>query len=210
VIDTTVRIVNAIQAIFSGSDSKYEEAGRKVARSFESGLSAQSQSLVNTVNRVIESVHALFNGVSLYSEGAAITKSLESGIQSRVGVLTKILQTITAMIPTVKGPMERDKKLLYANGVAIMNGLIAGIGSQRSALLNILAGVTDDITGGLGLDSSGEFGSKPTSTNPLPYTYVPGGGVGGSMNQSITINTPEIVPARDAALLGFELSRRVG
>jgi TP901 family phage tail tape measure protein len=208
IVDVVNAIVGAVHRVFSGDDAKYEAAGRRVAASFGDGIGSKYQAILDVANRVAGGLHALFGGVSLRSEGAAIVESLKSGAESKIGALGKIFQTITAMIPTWKGPMDLDKKLLTPSGVAIMQGLIRGVESQRDSLRSTMFDVTNDITSGM----RGDYSMRSTASNPLPYTYMPVGsnGSGSGVTQSITINTPEIVPERDAAILGFALSGRVG
>ncbi len=57
------------------------------------------------------------------------------------------LRSITDLIPDVKGPIDKDRRLLTPAGVAIMQGLIAGIDSQRSNLRSTLNGVTGMVAG---------------------------------------------------------------
>lgn len=142
-----------------------------------------------------------------HSQGASIVTGLGNGVQSRVTWFKGVLGAITAMIPQVKGPPERDRILLFRNGQLILEGFINGINSQRGHLRSALRAVTEDI----GLDGQLDpFGMQAKSTPgaPLPYTYMPAGTGGMSINQQITLNTPQVVPQRDAAILGYELSRR--
>jgi TP901 family phage tail tape measure protein len=140
-----------------------------------------------------------------HSQGASIITGLGSGIQSRVPWFKGVLGAITAMIPQQKGPPEKDKMLLYRNGQLVLEGFINGIKSMRGTLQGTLQSVTNDVTAAGSFDP---FDMKPNSGAPLSYMYTPPGSGGVNVSQQITMHTPEVVPQRDAAILGYELSRR--
>lgn len=204
--DTARGIIQEIINILNGSHDRYDKAGRDIASSLNGGLAGGAKDVQGTVTGIATTILSGFN-VSLHSAGVAVMNSFISGVESKKGFLTTILQAITATVAANKGPIEKDRKLLTPAGVAVMQGFIRGIQSQRSALRSTLYDVTGDLSG----IGDGSYGvGRPSPSNPLPYTYMPSSGSGGGVNQSITINTPSIVPERDAAILGFALSGRVG
>jgi TP901 family phage tail tape measure protein len=203
---TAGRIIDAIKGVFGPAAQDAIAKGQAITKALADGMASGQANASGTMGRIAAAIRGAADGISLYNEGAAITRSLGEGLNSQVSWLKKLVQSITAMIPANKGPMEKDRKLLRPAGIAIMQGLIKGINSQRDALRYALHGVAGDINGA----GFGDYSDRPTANNPLPYTYAPGGGIVGGTYQSIQINTPEIVPARDAAILGYELSRRVG
>lgn len=98
-------------------------------------------------------VGALGNlGGLLFSAGVSIMSGLISGISSKIGELSAVLDGITSLIPIKKGPIQKDRKLLTPAGIAIMNGLIKGIESEEGALIRTLKGLTDSIVDTLGTD----------------------------------------------------------
>ena len=204
---TAGRIVHAIKGAFGPATNDAINRGIAITKALSDGLATGEGTASGTMGKIVGAIKGAAQGVSLYNEGAAITKSLGDGLNSQVSWLKRLVQSITAMIPANKGPIEKDRKLLRPAGIAIMHGLIKGIESQRDALRYTLHGVAGDIDG---TNFGASFSNKPSSSVPLPYTYSPAGMGGGGTYQSISINTPNVVPARDAALLGFELSRRVG
>ena len=82
-------------------------------------------------------------GDLLKDAGRAVIQGLIDGIEEKVESLKSKLGSITKLIPDVKGPLDKDKVLLFPAGVAIMEGLIAGIESKRKPLTDVLAKVTE-------------------------------------------------------------------
>lgn len=86
-------------------------------------------------------------GSLLYGAGQRVIQGLISGIESAVSGLRSVLSWVTGLIPSWKGPLDKDRKLLLPHGAAIMGGLMQGIASQVPALRSQLAGVTGAIQG---------------------------------------------------------------
>lgn len=84
-------------------------------------------------------------GGLLTRAGRSVVNGFISGVRSKFGAVRATFGALTRMIPRVKGPLPRDKKLLVPAGLAIMGGLIKSINSQRGALKSTLVKVTDDI-----------------------------------------------------------------
>lgn len=73
-------------------------------------------------------VSALGNvGSLLLNAGKSIIGGLISGVTSKLGELYGLFKKITDKIPDIKGPEDKDRKLLNPAGRAIMEGLIDGI-----------------------------------------------------------------------------------
>ncbi len=100
-------------------------------------------------------IGAVFAGAGdwLADAGRRIINGLIDGIQSQINRLKAKLRELTNLIPSWKGPRERDRKLLAPSGRAIMAGLVAGIVSQvpvlRAELDRITAGISRDFTAGV-------------------------------------------------------------
>lgn len=84
-------------------------------------------------------------GSLLYDAGKKIIQGLIDGITSMIKKLTDKLHSITNMIPSWKGPIKVDAKLLSPNGAKIMKGLIDGIVSATPALRKTLQRITGSI-----------------------------------------------------------------
>ena len=81
----------------------------------------------------------------MWNAGASVINGLINGVESGIGRLRSLLGSITNLIPSWKGPLDVDRKLLEPSGAGIMEGLMSGIGSQVPALRYQLRGVTADI-----------------------------------------------------------------
>jgi phage-related protein len=159
-----ISLVTGIESILSGRSAAFAEKGRALAKLFGDGLSQGASGVYSTASGIANRIPGFFESISLYSQGAAITSSLERGINSRVGFLKGLLNSITNFIPSWKGPAERDAQLLTPAGVSIMQGLQAGIQSQIPGLRGLLGGVTSDIPGMAGVGGmvgGGQAGSRP-------------------------------------------------
>lgn len=182
----------------------FYDAGADIARQLGNGGNAQKHWLSGVYEGIADAVRRAGNpGVAwAYDVGAAITKALGNGANSQKHWLQSVFQSISNLIPQWKGPPEKDKVLLFDNGVLIMKGLGAGIKSQLGMIEGLLTGVTTRMSSAT---------SQPRTAFGIPTEALSPARAGGAGTvQYVTVNTPEIVPQRDAAILGFELSRRVG
>jgi TP901 family phage tail tape measure protein len=139
-------------------------------------------------------------GGMLMSAGRELIGGLIDGIRQKIGELQSVLSTVTSLIPSWKGPMSRDKKLLVPTGKAIMGGLVNGIRQALPAVQAALGGVTTSISSFGGSDDKGN-GFRDAHIPPPPPD------AGTTKNYYITqnITTQEISPVRQAAELGWEV-----
>ena len=118
------------------------------------------QSLVRSIAQKTGEAVAFFRGLPgrirgalgdpnslLYGAGRAILRGFISGITSMIGELRSRLSTITSMIPDLKGPPEKDARLLTPAGRSVMQGFMGGIASQLPALQRQLGGITTSLPG---------------------------------------------------------------
>ncbi|MET9954207.1 hypothetical protein ABZ135_22025 [Streptomyces sp. NPDC006339] len=84
---------------------------------------------------------------TLYGAGQSLLRGFISGIQSMIGSLRSTLGGITSMIPDLKGPPEKDAKLLTPAGRSVIAGFQRGIAAQVPALQRQLAGITTALPG---------------------------------------------------------------
>lgn len=89
------------------------------------------------------------------------------------------------MIPSLKGPIKVDAKLLVGNGETIMGGLLDGLTSGWYDVEDFLAEKTLDISN--------------IKANPMGIIDAGGGMVlGGDINQTLNFNQPVQTPAEYA------------
>jgi TP901 family phage tail tape measure protein len=123
-------------------------------------------------------------GSILYNAGKNIIVGLINGIDSAINWLTSKLSWVTNLIPSWKGPMSVDLKLLEPSGQAIMTGLVTGITSQLPALQSTLAGVTDSVSASFSGAGQATIGGNVTGRGSALSAginaNVLGAGVGGA------------------------------
>jgi phage-related protein len=81
-------------------------------------------------------------GSTLIEAGKALIKGLISGITSMFGAVKSKLGDLTSKLTDWKGPLPKDKVLLYNAGVVIIKGLIKGLESQYDNVKKSLEGLT--------------------------------------------------------------------
>jgi phage-related protein len=145
--------------------------------------------VINGYNAVIGQVATFFGGIAgkvlgwvgnlgstLLEAGKAVIQGLIDGIANKVQALKDKLSSITKLIPDIKGPLSRDKRLLTPAGQAILGGLIRGMDDQLPRLRRFLGGVTGTIEGGLSArpaialaaePARGGSSTTPQNTGPL-------------------------------------------
>jgi TP901 family phage tail tape measure protein len=140
-------------------------------------------------------------GSILYNAGVSIISGLISGIRSKIGELISTLSAIGSLIPNIKGPPAKDRKLLLSSGKLIMQGLIAGIDSLRPSLEDKLAKITKQMP--TSVDANVSVARPVVSAQNR-------GPVGRVITNHITINTQAITPRLQAEQLGMLLAGRIG
>lgn len=140
-----------------------QKFGPRVVDTVSSGLSRLQSGVTNVLGRVVglfrdlpgKIVKAVGNlGKLLYDAGVDIIQGLLDGIGDKIGDLRDTLGNVTDMIPDIKGPPEKDRRLLTPAGNAIMDGLIEGIEQRRSALARKLGDVTTQLRNGITSDTT--------------------------------------------------------
>lgn len=149
------------------------------------GAIGKASDMLRSLSGIPGSISRIFSGAGswLYNAGRNIIIGLWNGVVSLWNWLAAGFRRLTNLIPSWKGPEDRDRKLLTPAGVAIMRGLSAGIASQIPALRSTLAGVTGEINAGV----------APAVLNPAAMNGVAPAGVsaaaaGGGLNAKITLD----------------------
>lgn len=116
--------------------------------------------ILTAVKAIPDQVKNFFSGAGtwLSSAGQSIINGLVNGIKTAANsALKSTLTWVTSMIPSWKGPPERDADLLRPAGALMMGGLADEVMRQTPALQASLGSVTDTI-GGTRLGGAGGFG----------------------------------------------------
>lgn len=91
--------------------------------------------------RIVNSLGNL--GALLYNAGRDIIQGLLNGIASMFNAVKSKLGELTNLIPKVKGPPAKDKRLLRPTGRMIIQGLIDGFADGVAGVESFLGGLTD-------------------------------------------------------------------
>lgn len=100
------------------------------------------------------------NGL-LVEAGKNLIRGLIRGIEAMIGYLRDKLRQVTNLLPSWKGPPERDRVLLRDNGVLIMRGLVAGFEQEEPRVRRYLSDLTERIP-----DLPAPRGALPAGLSP--------------------------------------------
>lgn len=103
-------------------------------------------------------------GSLLWGAGASVLSGFWNGLKSKWESVKGWFSDITSSIPSLKGPADKDARLLVENGRLIIGGLSNGLADAWSGVERQLAGYT------------AEFGGMSFSAPALATAGAPGGG----------------------------------
>lgn len=106
-------------------------------------------------------------GSLLFSAGRNLIQGLINGIENAIPGLRSSLNFITNMLPSWKGPEDKDKKILKPAGEAVMAGFGAGIALGAADIKAMLGDFTSDL-GGIGVNNTSNqimFGANALQVN---------------------------------------------
>lgn len=106
-------------------------------------------------------------GSLLFSAGRNLIQGLINGIENAIPGLRSALGFITNMLPSWKGPEDKDKKILKPAGEAVMAGFGAGIAAGAADIRAMLGDFTSDL-GGIGVSNTSNqimFGANALQIN---------------------------------------------
>ncbi|KJK55647.1 hypothetical protein [Saccharothrix sp. ST-888] len=122
--------------------------------------------------------------VQLWDAGSRLIGGLIDGIKSKIPSVKGVLSNLTDMLPSWKGPPERDARLLTSAGHLVMDGFMAGIAARVPDLRTQLQGITGQIEG-MGASLGGPSIALAGSPGALAQSYA---GLGRPVQQTNTIN----------------------
>lgn len=99
---------------------------------FGSSVKSKFNSVVSFLGSIGSKIGGIFKktGTWLYNAGKNLIQGLINGAVSLLNKLYNIFKNITDKIPRIKGPEQKDKKLLHPAGRLILGGLIRGVREQ--------------------------------------------------------------------------------
>lgn len=138
-IKMTINVFAAVAAAIAWVIEKLFSAG--------SAISSFVSSALSKIGGMKNSIVGFFSSAGdwLMNAGKRIIEGLISGVKSQIGRLKGVFSSITDMIPSWKGPLSTDLKLLQPSGEALMTGLMRGIGLQTESLFGQLREITSGI-----------------------------------------------------------------
>lgn len=141
-------------------------------------------------------------GGALFNAGSRVISGLIDGIQSKLPSLQGVLSGVTNIIPSWKGPLDKDKRLLKPAGAAIMGGLIDEIKAQLPDLKRTLGDVSTLITGGLSADPTVSLTAAGALADGAQFAA--GAGAGATINVYALQDGPEVGRRVIAAIQDYE------
>jgi TP901 family phage tail tape measure protein len=155
-------MVNAIIRVLATLPSRAAGAlaslGSTVVGRVRSAMNSMLDSVNNGISRVLRAIRSLPGrmrsalgnlGGILQSAGRQIIQGLLNGINSMIGSVRSKLSELTNLIPSWKGPLPKDRKLLTENGIAIIQSLLKAFEAQMPEIERFLAGLTQLIGDGV-------------------------------------------------------------
>jgi hypothetical protein len=141
-------------------------------------------------------------GGALFNAGSRVISGLIDGIRSKLPSLQGVLSGVTNIIPSWKGPLDKDKRLLKPAGAAIMGGLIDEIKAQLPDLKRTLGDVSTLITGGLSADPTVSLTAAGALADGAQFAA--GAGAGATINVYALQDGPEVGRRVIAAIQDYE------
>lgn len=151
-------------------------------------------------------------GSLLWNAGSSIIHGLWDGLQSAWNSVSGWFGEITSQIPSLKGPAEKDAKLLVDSGKLIMRGLNAGLESGWSSTKGMLGDITDQIADSI--SGSWAVDAKPVAKTTTAMVFNAASAaakVADAMAaplSSMAISAPKLSSANYAASNGMAITAK--
>lgn len=129
----------------AGIVGKLGEKGRAAMNNLKEGFTDRWSSLSGWLHDVPGKIKNAIGNISLASIGRSILNSLFDGMRSAWENSKAWLSSLGGKIKDLKGPIEKDRKLLIPEGGAIMDGLGTGLQKNWGGVEGWLASVSKQI-----------------------------------------------------------------
>lgn len=156
-------ILNGLSGFISGVFNAAVGAARSAWGQFSGAVQAGTDRAMGIIRGIPGAIRgALGNlGGLLVGAGRSIIDGLVSGIQGAIGRVRAVLNSVTNMIPSWKGPKQKDLKLLIPTGGWLMQGLVEGVERATPQVEKAFGSVTE------------RLGSMPLSVQPSVAVQAP-------------------------------------
>lgn len=138
-----------IKAVFISAGNWLVNAGKNILRGLKNGAVNIWTSVIGWVRDRRTAVTNVFsNAVNwLRNAGSNIIQGFINGLYSKWQAVKNTLTNLTNLLPSWKGPADKDKRLLTDAGSLVIQGFINGLESKYGAVRRSLATLTDEVTG---------------------------------------------------------------
>jgi hypothetical protein len=184
--------------------------GRELISGFWNGIKAVWNEVASWVGAIPGRIASALGdmGSRLVQAGRDLINGFWQGIKSTWQDMLSWLANATGLLPQVKGPPARDRKLLVRNGQLLIQGFRAGISSQMPGLWGQLRQITNDISGHVRPDAGALTFSARALVEPLSAAALAGGA--GAPIAGNTINvTLNVAPTSDTAEVGRQVIKAI-
>ena len=143
-------LIDFVTGVFTGN---WTMAWNGVKSIFSNAVSAIAGLVTGTLKSVFTGIPSMIKGVFagagswLLDAGRKIIQGLIDGIKGMISSVQSALSSLTNLIPSWKGPEERDRVLLRPAGRLIMQGLEEGLADRYAQVRATLTGFTDSLAG---------------------------------------------------------------
>lgn len=174
-------IISTLKGWLTGAWNGIKNTVIGIANGIKDGAVRAWNTIKDKVLDAVEGAKRNFNelkNINLFEIGKAIIQSFWDGLKNKFESVKTWLSGIGDTIKSLKGPIEKDRKLLIPEGSAIMEGLYEGLKKEFSNVLDLVSGMADSI--------SREFENMSASANfsaTASTGAVLGGVVDGSMRE---------------------------
>lgn len=136
-------VINSITTWASDMWNKAIEAGQNFLNGVSEKFGEAVDWFTELPGKIINAIGDVGN--LLWETGKSIINGLWDGLKSAWDTVTGWFSSITSQIPSLKGPLDVDARLLIPNGEAIMQSLSAGLQSGWGNVERQLQSYTGDI-----------------------------------------------------------------
>lgn len=151
-------IISALKGWLTGAWNGIKNMVIDIANGIKDGAVRAWNTIKDKVLDAVEGAKRNFNklkNINLFEIGKAIIQSFWNGLKNKFESVKAWLSGIGDTIKSLKGPIEKDRKLLIPEGSAIMEGLYEGLKKEFPNVLDLVSGMADEINNtmsGMGAD----------------------------------------------------------
>lgn len=149
-IKTTIsNVVESIRSTWSNKWNAVKTTALNTWESIKTGATTKFNAMLTFIREIPTKIKNVFSnaGSWLLDAGRRIISGLVDGIKGAFGRVRETLSGLTDLLPSWKGPRERDRRLLVKPGQWIISGLVRGLESEYDSVRRSLGGLTNTIAG---------------------------------------------------------------